>query len=97
MTPVQGAARLALAGAMLLAAAPAQAQLIRTRPFQGIFRTTQNPADSRDRIDVRAFVAAGHDESSITGWAMKPRGFFRMASRICAISARLALGPTSMP
>ena len=65
MTPVQGAARLALAGAMLLAAVPAQAQLIRTRPFQGIFRTTQDPADSRDRIDVRAFVAAGHDESSL--------------------------------
>ena len=63
MTSARRRLYVAVAAALtLLAAAPAEAQLIRTRPFRGIFRTTQDPAESRHRLDFSAFLAGGYDD-----------------------------------
>lgn len=65
MTSLTGGVRLLVAAIVLLGSvAPVDAQLIRTRPFRGIFRTTQDPAASKDSVDVSVFLLGGHDEAS---------------------------------
>jgi hypothetical protein len=61
------AARLVCAGAVWLgAASPADAQLIRTKPFSGIFRTTNDPAQSRTQVDFLTFVGGGHERTTLS-------------------------------
>lgn len=65
MNSLRGCGPALLAGAIIIAAAPsAEAQLIRTRPFRGIFVVSQDPAQARHRIDFSAFASAGHDETT---------------------------------
>lgn len=66
MTPCSGFRRAAFLVAFVMTASSASGQVINTRPFRALFRTTQDPANSRDRVDVAVFVSAGHDESETT-------------------------------
>lgn len=54
------------AGMCFFAAAPAQAQLIPTKPFRGIFRTTSDPAQSRTQIDFLTFLAGGYEQTTVS-------------------------------
>jgi hypothetical protein len=57
-----GLERAALVVAIAMTASTATAQVIDTRPFRSIFKTTQDPAMSRDRLDFSAFLSGGHDQ-----------------------------------
>ena len=48
---------------MAAAAAPASAQVIRTRPFPGLFGSG-DPAKSVTQVDFTSFIAAGHESST---------------------------------
>ena len=56
-----------LAALFLLAGAPrADAQIIRTRPFEGIFRTTSDPEKSRTQVDFFTFLSGGFETTTAT-------------------------------
>jgi hypothetical protein len=61
-----GFRRGALLVAFVMTASTAHGQVLNPRPFRSIFRTTDDPANSKHRLDVTTYVSAGHDDGETT-------------------------------